>query len=163
MLMGVCSMKKLALLFFLLQSPMLFAATSAPGAADFPVKVHVVFSRYVSSAGYQQIEAIIDGERVELVAFSQGFLALGDYQARVSTKIHGPKNPNTYDVYKGYDFLIADGKIRTYQVTAVGESEFPAAPPPVPPAPSDTPAPPPPLRLLLRRCERGIRVFRGNI
>ena len=143
-------MKKIAELFLLLQTTLLLAAGGAPNPADFPVKVHVVFSRFVSSAGYQQVEAVIDGERVELVAYSQGFLALGDYQARVSTKIHGPKNPNSYDVYKGYDFLMSDGKIRTYQVTAVGQSEFPAAPPPPRPAapdttPPPTPATPPPM------------------
>jgi hypothetical protein len=140
---GFSPMKKTLLMFVLLQTSLLLAAGS-PNPADFPVKVHVVFSRYVSSAGYQQLEAVIDGERVELVAYSQGYLALGDYPARVSTKIHGPKNPNSYDVYKGYDFLMSDGKIRTYQVTAVGQSEFPAAPPPPRPVPTDTTPPPAP-------------------
>jgi len=138
-------MKKTLLIFVLLQTSLLLAAGGSPNPADFPVKVHVVFSRFVTSAGYQQVEAVIDGERVELVAISQGYLALGDYPARISTKIRGPKNPNSYDVYKGYDFLMSDGKIRTYQVTAVGQSEFPAAPPPPRPvAPDTTPAPTPP-------------------
>jgi hypothetical protein len=137
-------MKKTLLMFVLLQTTLLFAAAGSPNPADFPVQVHVVFTRFVSSAGYQQVEAVIDGQRVELVAFSQGFLALGDYQARISTKIHGPKSPNNYDVYKGYDFLMSDGKIRTYQVTAMGQSEFPAAPPPPRPTPPDTTPPPAP-------------------
>jgi hypothetical protein len=141
-------MKKMALMFLLLQTTLLLAASAAPNPADFPVKVHVVFSRYVTSTAYQQIEAVIDGQRVELTGLSLGVLALGDYSARISTKVHGPKNPNTYDIYKGYDFLMADGKIRTYQVTAMGQSAFPAPPPPRRPAPSDTtpapiPAPPP--------------------
>lgn len=137
-------MKKMALMFLLLQTTLLLAAAGTPNPADFPVKVHVVFTRYVATGGYQQIEALIDGQRVELTGYSLGVLALGDYKARISTKIHGPKNPNSYDIYKGYDFLMPDGKVRTYQVTAMGKSEFPAPPPPARPTSSDTtPAPGP--------------------
>ena len=134
-------MKKMMLMVLMLQSSLLLAAADKPNPADFPVKVHAVFSRYVLTAGSdQQIEAIIDGQRVELTGYSAGFLALGDYSARVATKplIHGPKNPNTYDVYKAYEFLMPDGKTRTYQVTAVGQSEFPAPPTPAAPTPPDT-------------------------
>ena len=134
-------MKKMALIVLFLQSTLLLAASDKPNPADFPVKVHVVFSRYVQSVGYQQIEALIDGERVELTGFSRGVLALGDYPARITPKVHGPKNPNTYDIYKGYEFLLPDGNLRTYQVTAMGQSEFPAPPPPPPPPPPDVPAP----------------------
>ncbi len=134
-------MKKMALIFLLLPTALL-AASDKPELTDFPVKVQVVFSRSVLRVSDQQIEAMIDGERVELTGYSQGFLALGDYPARISVKVHGPKKPNSYDIYKGYDFLMPDGKVRTYTVTAVGQSEFPAPPPPSPPAPtSDTPAP----------------------
>jgi hypothetical protein len=93
---------------------------------------------------YQQVEALINGQRVELTCSSNGVLALGDYNARISTKMRYPKKPNNYDLYKGYDFLMPDGKVRTYQVTAMGQSEFPAPPPPQQPAPPDnTPAPMP--------------------
>ena len=135
-------MKRIALLFLLLQTTLLLAASGVPNPADFPVKVHVVFSRYVTSTAYQQIEAVIDGQRVELTGLSRGVLALGDYPARISAKVHGPKNPNSYDVYKGYDFLMPDGNVRTYQVTAFGQSEFPAPPPPPTPTPPDTTPPP---------------------
>jgi hypothetical protein len=137
-------MKKMALMFLLLQTTLLLAAADKPNPADFPVKVHVVFSRAVLVGGYQLIEAVIDGQRVELTGYSLGYLALGDYPARISLKVHGPKNPNSYDIYKGYDFLMPDGKVRTYHVTAVGQSEFPAPPPPAPPAPPDVPIPPMP-------------------
>lgn len=135
-------MKTLAIAFLLFQTTFVLGAAGKPNPADFPVKVHVVFSRYVY--GEQKLEAIIDGERVELTGSSLGVLALGDYSARITPKVHGPKNPNTYDVYKGYEFLMPDGNLRTYQVTAFGQSEFPAPPAPPPPAPSDTPAPQPP-------------------
>jgi hypothetical protein len=130
-------MKKMALIFLLLQTTMLLAAADKPNPADFPVKVHVVFTRAVLVGSYQLIEAVIDGQRVELTGFSLGYLALGDYSARISLNVHGPKNPNGYDIYKGYDFLMSDGKVRTYHVTAVGQSEFPAQPP------SRRPTPPP--------------------
>ena len=137
-------MKKMALMLLLLQTTLLLAAADKPNPADFSVKVHVVFSRAVLVGSYQQIEALIDGQRVELTGFSLGYLALCDYSARVSLKVHGPKNPNSYDIYKGYDFLMPDGNVRTYHVTAVGQSEFPAPPPPAPPTPPDTtPAPMP--------------------
>jgi hypothetical protein len=58
---GVRSMKKIALMFFLLQTTLLLAAAGSPNPADFPVKVHVVFSRFVTSAGYQQVEAVQPG------------------------------------------------------------------------------------------------------
>jgi hypothetical protein len=134
-------MKKLGLMFLLLQATVLLAASDKQNPADYTVKVYVVFSRYVTGGGYQQIEALIDGERVELVGYSQGVLALGDYSARITPKVHGPKNPNNYDIYKGYEFLMPDGKLRTYNLTAIGKSEFPVAPQLVPPPPSDTPTP----------------------
>jgi hypothetical protein len=40
-----------------------------------------------------------------------GVLALGDYKARIATSVHGPRNPNTYDIYKGYDLLMPDGTV----------------------------------------------------
>jgi len=109
-------MKKMALMFLLLQTTLLLTASDKPNPAVFPVKVHVVFSRYVQSVGYQQIEALIDGERVELTGFSRGVLALGDYPARITPKVHGPKNPNAYDIYKGYANSHADGIVATRQL-----------------------------------------------
>src|ERR1035438_10932552 len=91
-------MKKMALIFLLLQTTMLLAAADKPNPADFPVKVHVFFSRAVLVGSYQQIEAVIDGQRVELTGFSLGYLALGDYSARISLNVRGPKNPNDYDI-----------------------------------------------------------------
>ena len=81
--MGERSMKKFALALLLLQTTLLTAFAAGPDPADFPVLVHVVFTRAVRVDGYQQIEAVIDGQRVELTGFSDGMLTLGDYHARV--------------------------------------------------------------------------------
>jgi len=119
-------MKKFALALLLLQTAVVFAATDKPNPADFSVTVHVVSSAsLLGGAGtntfdYQVIEVVIGNETLQLRSGSEGVLALGDYQARVSTSVHGPKYPNTYDVYRGYDFLMPDGKVRTYTVTRLG-------------------------------------------
>jgi hypothetical protein len=98
--------------------------------ADFPVKVHVVWSRTVVLQGTaatqpeQHLEAEIDGQQVELEGYSEGVLAPGDDRARISAAVHARnKNPNTYDVYRGYDFLMPDGKIRLYAVMGLGPKE----------------------------------------
>jgi hypothetical protein len=132
-------MKKIALLLLLLPALAPFAISQKPDPKDFPIVVHVVFTRAVFTSPYQQIEAIIDGQRVELIGPSLGMLALGDYPARVTPKVHGPKkNPNSYDIYKGYEFLMPDGKLRTYQLTAMGQSKFLEPPLPALPTPPDT-------------------------
>jgi hypothetical protein len=136
-------MKKLALVFLLLQPAFLLAAPDKPNPADFTVKVHVVssgsqiYGDISSCIAYQLLETVIDNQPVELqgggqqvtlrfpVALSghgenRGILALGDYPARISLKVHGPKNPNTYDIYKSYDLLMPDGSTRTYTVTRLG-------------------------------------------
>jgi hypothetical protein len=68
---------------------------------------------------------MIDGQPVELQQdygqpTSSGILALGDYPARISLNVHGPKNPNSYDIYRGYDLLMPDGTARTYTVVRLG-------------------------------------------
>ena len=125
-----------------LQTAFLLAAPDKPkdkpNPADFTVKVHVISSGsqiYCVSGlctACQLLETVIDNQPVELqgggqhlIEFdlqgkNQGILALGDYPARISLSIHGPKNPNSYDIYKGYDFLMPDGKVRTYTVTRLG-------------------------------------------
>jgi hypothetical protein len=132
-------MKKLAFALLLLQPIALFAASGKPNAADFPITIHVVYSRSISSGGNscQQIEGVVDGKQIELTADdllpkSRGVLALGDYPARISPTYRAQSfHPNTYDIYQGYDLLMPDGKIRSFQLTAVGLSD---APPPASPA-----------------------------
>jgi hypothetical protein len=90
--------------------------------ADFPITVHVVSSRSRSIPSQvhtveavQYLETMIDKQPVEIGCESEGVLALGDYPARVSTKIHSPsKHPNTYDIYSGYDLLMPNQSIRTW-------------------------------------------------
>lgn len=119
-------MKKLALVLLLLLPATAFAAHPKPNPADFTLKVHVISSAalrgwsYGSVDNYQVLEAVIDNQPVQLQGYSLGVLALGDYPARISTKVHGPRNPNTYDIYRGYDLLMPDGTSRTYTVTRLG-------------------------------------------
>ncbi len=119
-------MKKLALALLLLLSATAFAATDKPNPADFPIKVHVITSssRYQYNENLtvpqQILETTVDGQPTEITAISMGVLALGDYPARISTKVHGPHNPNTYDIYRAYDLLMPDGTTRTYTVTRLG-------------------------------------------
>lgn len=120
-------MNKLALALCLLLPAAAFAASPKPNPADFTLKVHVISSaaRQQWEDGllwpYQVLETVIDKEPVELQGNSQGVLALADYPARLSRKVHAPNShPNTYDIYRGYDLLMPDGTTRTYTVTRLG-------------------------------------------
>lgn len=111
-------MKKLALALLLLQPVAIFAVADKPNPADFPVKVHVISSEF-TQPNIQVLQTTVDGQPTELTGYSLGVLALGDYPARINPKIHGPSNPNTYDIYRAYDLLLPDGKTRTYTVTGI--------------------------------------------
>jgi hypothetical protein len=135
-------MEKLALVVLLLQPGFLLAGTDKPkdkpNPADFTIVVHVASSgsqTYCVSGvcfAYQLLETVIDNQPVELQGGGQqvngldpqgentGILALGDYPARISHSIHGPKNPNSYDVYRLYDLLMPDGTARTFTVMRLG-------------------------------------------
>jgi hypothetical protein len=121
-------MKKMALMFLLLQTTLLLAAADKPNPADFPVKVHVVSSAATEICGgagpcayIQVLVTVIDSQPIELQGNSDGVLALGDYPARISSSIHARnKHPNSYDIYRGYDLLMPDGTARTYTVTRIG-------------------------------------------
>lgn len=111
------------LLVVLLAAPIFLRATQ-PNPADFQIKVHVISSRLRNGSGptmLQYLETSIDGQPVELRCFSDGVLALGDYPARLSSKVHAPsKHPNTYDIYQGYDLLMPNKEIRTCHVVGLG-------------------------------------------
>ncbi len=119
-------MRKLAVALLLLLPSTAFAASTKPNPADFTLKVHVISSAalrgwsYGSVDNYQVLETVINNQPVQLQGYSLGVLAPGDYPARISTKVHGPRNPNTYDIYRGYDLLMPDGTARTYTVTRLG-------------------------------------------
>lgn len=116
------------LICLMLIVPSFAFAAEQPNPADFPIKIHVVSSRartvpqdINNGMPVQFLETIIDNQPVELGCYSQGVLALGDYPARLSTKVHSPaKHPNTYDIYRGYDLLMPDQQIRTCFVTGLG-------------------------------------------
>ena len=88
-------MKKLALVFLMLQTAFLLAAPDKPNPADFTVTVHVVSSGsqiYCDSGlcgAYQLLETVIDNQPVELQGGLQNVVALnvkpdkrGKYGAR---------------------------------------------------------------------------------
>lgn len=110
-----------ALVVSLLVPTLLHAQNPQAPATAFPITVHVVTSRWLSGGG-QQFDAEIDGQQVELTnGERQGILALGDYPARIAHSVHSSGSPpNTYDIYRGYDLLLPDGKTRTYTVTGLG-------------------------------------------
>jgi hypothetical protein len=118
--------KKLAL-FLLLVFPLTQTALRGQKAAqdpgDYPVIVHVAFSRTVSVQSYpeQQLQVVIDGQQVELSSYAiPGILAPGDYRGRLVVNLHGPKNPTAYDLFEEYLLLLPDGKTRKFQVTGLG-------------------------------------------
>ena len=132
-------MKKLAVALFLMQTTFLCAAKPSSNPADYPLTVHVVFSRYTPGAGgglgYQQLETIIDGQQVELQSegsSGMGVLTLGDYKAQHSTTSFIPRHPNGYDNFIVYRFLLPDGTIRDFDVVGLG----PKADPDTAPAPT---------------------------
>ena len=113
------------LAFALLLFPVLLPAQQAQArAAGFPLTVHVVFSRnsgpFLPGASYHQLQAVINGQQVELAGGGGGILALGDYPARLAAKSGAPRNNPVYDVYQAYDLLMPDGQIRNYVVTGLG-------------------------------------------
>src|ERR1700737_1059216 len=90
-----------------------------PNPADYPVNVHVTTSRIIrpiNQAGQagQRIQVVIEGKKYELQGLSDGVLALGDYKAKLK-EIHR----NSYDIYKTYEILMPDGKIRNFNLTGI--------------------------------------------
>ena len=73
-------MKKMALMFLLLQTTLLLAAADKPNPADFPVKVHVVSSAATncgSACAYIQVlVTVIDSQPIELQGNSDGVARL---------------------------------------------------------------------------------------
>ena len=117
-------MKKIALALFLMQTTFLCAATKpSSNPADYPITVHVVFSRYDFHNTCQQLDTIIDGQQIELQSegtSGMGVLALGDYKAQFSRTTWTQKHPNGYDNYVVYRFLLPDGTIRDFDVVGLG-------------------------------------------
>jgi len=110
-----------------------------PNPADFTVTVHVVFSHFIptrdTTAGYQELDTIIDGQQVELRCYSaQGVLTLGDYKAKRidSGSWKGgffPMSPTGFDIYRLYDLLMPDGMSREFEMVGLGPSaQAPPAP-----------------------------------
>ena len=119
-------MKKIVLMFLLLQTSLALGAADKPNPADFTVKVHVTSSGSYEICGggsctsFQVLETVIDNQPIELQSGAGGVLKLGDYPARLLASWREPKHPNSYDIYRGYDLLLPDGTKRTYTVTRLG-------------------------------------------
>lgn len=118
-------MKKLAIAFLLLPTPLLFAEKGKPNPSDYTVTVHVVGSQGSGASLYQHVEAIIDGKPVELQATARGVLALGDYKAQPRPGVQPPKSPNGHDVFQAYQLLFSDGTTRYYEVVGFGTPSVP--------------------------------------
>ena len=118
-------MKKLLLAVLLLLTPVAFASTNED-PADFTITVNVVSSgtayqfdgTFVSP--YQVLETVVDGQPLQMTGGGGGVLLPGKYQAKLSTKVHAPKNANSADLYRYYDFLLPGGAVRTYTVSRLG-------------------------------------------
>jgi hypothetical protein len=129
-------MKKPALsLFSILLLPALLSAGAAPkpNPADFTVLVHVVFSRsitQVQGGSRQELRGTVDGQEVELTSYStSGVLRPGDYKARLLPNLNGPKHPNFFDEFVGYDLLLPDGTTRDFALTGLGRKGDVISPP----------------------------------
>jgi len=135
-------MKKLLLALLLVVSNAAFAAKPKADPALPLVTVQVVFSRYVivpgRAANYQQLEAEIDGQQVELYCdWANGVLAPGAYKAQPITAADGakgthfyiPKQPNGYDLFVIYRFQLPDGSTRDYYLVGLGPKKPDAAAP----------------------------------
>lgn len=99
-------------------------AWAAPETPEYSMNVHVNTSRMVqegtSTAHHQKLSVVIDGKKYELesIASPNALLALGDYKARIVKDHH---NSSAYDVWRIYELLLPDNKVRQFLV--VGESE----------------------------------------
>jgi hypothetical protein len=102
--------------------------------ADYPITIHVMYSRYQLNPGqYQLLEVVINGQRMELKsegASGVGVLALGDYPAQTHKYKFAPSKPNGYDTFVTYRFLLPDGKIRDFDVVGLGPKADFTSPPP---------------------------------
>jgi len=122
-------MKKLVLVVLLMQTTFLGAEKPVVNPADFTITVHVVYSHYVlyppgpaaGYVGYQKLDAVINGQQVELRGEEGlGVLTPGDYKAQLTKDKFVPGNPNGYDMFVVYKFLLPGGAIRNFDVVGLG-------------------------------------------
>ncbi len=112
----------------LLAIPMM-AHASKPNPNDYKLQVHVrqteltyacnsSFLGNPSSCGMRLLViAIVEGKKLELRANTSVLLRTGDYKAKPAAL----GDDTSYEDYRGYEFLMPDGKTMSFQV--VGESE----------------------------------------
>jgi hypothetical protein len=115
-----CAALNLTLLFTLLflvlfVSPFIPLAGAAPGAADYPITVHVSSSQW--AANYLELNVTIDGKKYLLSGPYYGVLSPGDYKAKLLTDTH----KTSYEASQTYEFLFPDNKTRKYNL--IGQSE----------------------------------------
>jgi hypothetical protein len=120
-------MKTLVLALLLWHSSVGFTDKPSSNPADYPVTVHIVFSRYVIvpnvpyPTGVEQLQVVIDGQQVELQGGNgTGVLALGDYKAQRMTRKVPPRYAPAYQDYTVYRFLLPDGNTRDFDVVGLG-------------------------------------------
>ena len=109
----------------LVASNSIFGQKPAQNPADFPISVHVTFSRSITGSSvtnptHQQLEAIINGQEVELSGGGLGVLAVADYPARTAKQSYVPRKHFSYDLFNAYELLMPDGQVRKYEVIGLG-------------------------------------------
>ena len=138
-------MKRFGLALLLMQSSLLLASNKPkPNPADFPLTVHVVYSRFVFGDvignGHQELETMIQGQQVELRSVDAlGVFALGDYKGMAITTAtqlgtksgYIPVHPYPLDNFNIYRLLQPDGTSRDFYLIGLGPKEpYPSQPPP---------------------------------
>jgi hypothetical protein len=103
------------LLLVLFASPLVPLVGAAPGAADYPITVHVSSSHL--GASYLELNVTIDGKKYLLSGPYYGVLSPGDYKAKLVTDTH----KTSYETSQTYEFLFPDNKTRKYNL--IGQSE----------------------------------------
>ena len=115
--------QKVAIAVAMLLMPLLaFAAKKDP--VSYNLTFHVSSSRVVSEWGLGdtlRIIATVDGENLELRANTSILLRKGDYKARLEVFEDSDEPVPSYVDKRAYEFLLPDGKKKTFQV--VGEPE----------------------------------------
>ncbi|WP_089409837.1 hypothetical protein [Granulicella rosea] len=97
---------------------MFLSAAPKVNPADYTTTVHVISSHWSlgNNGGVQILQALIDGQQVELLGHGEGVLKLGNYKAAPLQPAYHPR-PNGHDDNVAYQFLFPTGETRNFDVT----------------------------------------------
>jgi hypothetical protein len=104
---------KRAALFVLLFATL---APAAPAPDEYSINVHVTSSYLLN--GLQGMDVVINAKKYQLNGiFKNGFLALGDYKAKLVKDEH----KTAYSWAQEYEFLFPDNKTAKFEVVGMSE------------------------------------------